>query len=250
MLLAIDTATRFISLALYDGQNLLAEQTWQSYNNHTVQLAPAIFTMLDHSDLGVEDITAMGVCTGPGSYTGLRIGVSLAKGIASARKLPLIGVTTLDILAASQPYYQSGGGLVVVVQAGRGRVIVRTYRWRKGQWASRAEPQLMDWNGLLNHIDGPAFVTGEIDDEGMEILKEAQAKDLPITLAPGAHRLRRAGFLAQTAWERLHAVEDKSQFEAAKLAPIYIKSEEKAEEINPTASETTVEAETEKPNEP
>jgi tRNA threonylcarbamoyladenosine biosynthesis protein TsaB len=182
------------------------------------------------------------VSTGPGSYTGLRIGVSLAKGIASARKLPLIGITTLDTLAASQPYYQSGGGLVVVVQAGRGRVIVKTYRWRKGQWASRAEPRLMDWHGLLNHIDGPAYVTGEIDEEGLAILKEAQSEK-PITLVPGSHRLRRAGFLAQSAWEIYHSAEDKSAFAPAKLTPIYIKSEEKSEEETPKA-------ETDSPEEP
>lgn len=237
MLLAIDTATRFISLAIYDGQALLAEQTWQSHNNHTRQLAPAIFTLLDGCDLDMSDLTALAVSTGPGSYTGLRIGVSLAKGIAAARKLPLVGVTTLDTLAASQPYYQSGGGLIVVVQAGRGRVIVRTYRWRKGQWASRAEPQLMDWEGLLAQIDGPAYITGEIDAQGLEVLQTAQAKDLPITLAPGAHRLRRAGFLAQTAWDLWQAAENKAIFDPAKLSPIYIKTEEKKSE-EPADAET------------
>jgi tRNA threonylcarbamoyladenosine biosynthesis protein TsaB len=233
MLLALDTATRFISIALYDGTNLVAEQTWQSYNNHTVQLAPAVFTLLDSSDLEMEDLTAIGVSIGPGSYTGLRIGVSLAKGLASARKLPLVGVTTLDTLAASQPYYQSGSGLVIVVQAGRGRVIVKTYRWRKGQWASRTEPQLMDWNGLLAHIDGPALISGEIDEEGMDILRQAQSDNLPITLAPGAHRMRRAGFLAQTAWDILHSAADKSAFTAARLIPIYIKNEDGSENTAP-----------------
>lgn len=240
MLLAIDTATRFISIALYDGHNLLAEQTWQSFNNHTAQLAPAIFNLLDQSELDITQLTGVGVSIGPGSYTGLRIGVAFAKGIASAHHLPLVGVTTLDTLAASQPYYQSGGGLVVVVQAGRGRVIVKTYRWRKGQWASRVEPQLMDWNGLLKHIDGPAYITGELDDEGLAILKHAQEADaLPISIVPAAHRLRRAGFLAQTAWDILHESNDPSAFSAAKVTPIYIKSDTNATVTNTTGNAAT-----------
>ncbi len=240
MLLAIDTATRYISLALYDGQTVLAEQTWQTHNNHTTQLAPAIFALLDNSELDIEVLTALAVSTGPGSYTGLRIGVSLAKGIASARHLPLIGVTTLDTLAAGQPYYQSGGGLVVVVQAGRGRLIVQTYRWRKGQWSSRTAPTLMDWDGLLAQIDGPAFITGEIDQDGVDILTAAQAKDTPVTLVPGGHRLRRAGFMAQVAWELLTAAGTKaaSIYHPAKLVPIYIKSDTPAT----PAGETPVES--------
>jgi tRNA threonylcarbamoyladenosine biosynthesis protein TsaB len=228
MLLAIDTATRFIGLALHDGKNLLAEETWQTANNHTIQLAPAIFRMLEQNEVEIEALTALAVSTGPGSYTGLRIGVSLAKGMASARKLPLVGVTTLDTIAAAQPNYHSGSGLVTVVQAGRGRVIVKTYKWRKGQWAGRGEPQLMNWESLVNNIDGPAVITGEINDEGFKALEEAQAREIPITIMPAAYRLRRAGFLAESAWELLKATANKSVFAPARLTPIYVKSDEPA----------------------
>lgn len=228
MLLAIDTATRFISLALHDGKNLLAEETWQTANNHTVQLAPAVFRLCEQNEVEIEDLTALAVSIGPGSYTGLRIGVSLAKGMASARKLPLVGVTTLDTIAAGQPNYQSGSGLVAVVQAGRGRVIVKTYKWRKGQWAGRGEPQLMNWESLVNNIDGAAVITGEITDEGFQVLEEAQKKDIPITIMPAAYRLRRAGFLAECAWEQLNSTGDKSLFTPARLTPLYVKSEEPA----------------------
>lgn len=226
MLLAIDTATRQISLALHDGQRLLAEQTWESDNHHTEQLSPALKRLLTLHDLAFTDLTALAVSVGPGSYTGLRIGVALAKGLAAARRLPLVGVTTLETLAYGQPYYQSGAGLVTVVQAGRGRVIVQTYKWRKGGWASRAEPQLMNWDEVITHIDGPAYITGDIDAHGFETLTSAQASDLPITIAPGAHRLRRAGFLAEAAWERLREAEDKAVFSPARLIPVYVKSDD------------------------
>jgi tRNA threonylcarbamoyladenosine biosynthesis protein TsaB len=227
MLLAIDTATRLLSIAIHDGDNLLAEQSWHCNNRHTVELPPAIQTMLAAVGIAIADLTALAVSIGPGSYTGLRIGVSLAKGMAAARSLPLVGVTTLDTLAAGQPYYQSGSGLITVVQAGRGRIIIKTYRWRKGRWNSHAEPRLMDWDTLLESVDGPAHITGEIDEGGMEMIAAAQGNGLPVTVAPAAHRLRRAGYMAECAWELLNEVgDDKSAFHPAQLLPIYVKSDD------------------------
>lgn len=227
MLLAIDTATRVMSLALHDGKNLLAEQTWHTPNRHTIELTPAVQNMLRAGDVSADQLTGLAVCTGPGSYTGLRIGVAMAKGMAAVKSLPLVGMTTLDILAVGQPYLQSGTGLIAVVQAGRGRIIINTYRWRKGHWASHAEPRLMDWETLMGSIDGPAQITGELDEVGHEAIAQAQAKDVPVTVAPPAYRLRRAGFLAEFAWEKLReAGDDLSQFVPARLLPVYIKSDD------------------------
>lgn len=223
MLLAIDTATRFMSLALHDGHELLAEQTLAIGNHHTTELAPTLQHMLAVCDVQMGQITALAASTGPGSYTGLRIGVALAKGLATAHQLPLVGVSTLDTLAAAQP--QANGGLITLVQAGRGRIIVRTYRWRKGRWGSHAEPQLMDWETLFASIDGPALLTGEITLQGMEALKHAQAENIPVTLAPPAQRLRRAGVMADVAWELLAEAPDKSVFAPSKLLPVYVRSE-------------------------
>jgi len=223
MLLAIDTATQVMSLALHDEFSLRAEQTWYTSNNHTAELAPAIRTLLGHSGLAMSDLTALAVSIGPGSYTGLRIGVSLAKGMASALKLPLVGVTTLDTLAAGQFYYQ-GNALIVVIEAGRGRVIAATYRWSKGRWINRGDPQTMDWKTLFNSVDGPAYLTGDINAEGQTALAYAQEKEIPVKLVPSAHRLRRAGFLAQEALMRL--AESKEDFEPSKLIPLYVRTKD------------------------
>lgn len=226
MLLAIDTATRVMSIALHDGHTLLSEQSWHTGNRHTVELIPAIQQMLATCDVTMAQLTGLGVSVGPGSYTGLRIGVAAAKGLATARGLPVVGQTTLDTLASAQPYHQSGTGLVAVVQAGRGRIIVQTYRRHKGHWQSRTAARLMDWEALIETIDGPAHITGEIDEEGVEIIQAAQAKDKPVTMAPPAHRLRRAGFLAEDAWRCISNDKDAAKtYHPNKLAPIYLKSE-------------------------
>ncbi len=220
-LLALDTATQFISLALHDGQRVLAEQTWHSPNNHTVELAPAVRDLLDHADLTPADLTALAVSIGPGSYTGLRIGVALAKGIATARGLPLVGISTLDILAAAQP--QATGALILVLPAGRGRVVTARYHWRKGQWKMRGEPQNMDWDTLLTSIDGAATISGEVSDDQRAVIEAAQTEHA-ITLAPAAFRLRRASFLAEEAWARLRASGDPGAFPAAAVTPVYVKT--------------------------
>lgn len=225
MLLAIDTATQVMSLALHDGLNLRAEQTWHTANNHTAELAPAVITLLEHCAATVDDLTALAVSIGPGSYSGLRIGVALAKGMAEVRALPLIGISTLDTLAAGQPYY-AGHGLIATVEAGRGRIIAATYRWSKGRWSHRGEPQTMDWEALVSSIDGPAYLTGDLTEAGIGALTAAQERGVPVKLVPAVYRLRRAGFLAQEALERLDQYEDKSRFAAARVTPIYVKTKD------------------------
>jgi tRNA threonylcarbamoyladenosine biosynthesis protein TsaB len=220
MLLAIDTATQTVSLALHDGAELLLEQTWQTSNNHTVELAPAVRDVLLRA--GEPTLTAMAVAIGPGTYTGLRVGVALAKAMASARALPLVGVSTLDILAAAQPQFQ--GVLIAVVQAGRGRVTTATYHWRKRRWQARDEVAVKNWEELLTSIDGAALITGEINEEGHEAVKGAQERGANIILASAANRLRRAGFLAEVAWARLH--DGAADHSAAKVTPVYAKTKD------------------------
>lgn len=229
MLLALDTATRSISLALHDGQRLLAEHSWHSDNNHTTQLAPAVAQLFAQVTPGMDALSAVAVSVGPGSYTGLRIGIALAKGIASAHKLPLIGRTTLDTLAAAAPY-QASAGLIAVVNAGRGRIIAQTYRWSSGGelgvWAGRGQAAIMTWDALLQSIDAPALITGEVDAAAEQRITQAADEGTPVQLAPAAFRLRRAGFLAQAAWAQLHASDDPdTAFDPARLSPIYLKSD-------------------------
>ncbi len=224
MLLALDTATRQISLALHDGSTLLAEHTWPTENQHTVQLAPAIVRLLAECALTTRDLTAFAVTIGPGSFTGLRIGVAAAKGMAAAKAAPLVGVNTLDVAAAGHP----GGlqtALVAAAAAGRGRVVVRSFAWRKNEWKARSDMRLMDWPGLIASLDGAASITGDIDAAGLTALAKAQEAGVPVTIAPACYRLRRAGILAELAWAQLRGNVLPGAFDAARVAPLYVKSD-------------------------
>lgn len=223
MLLAIDTATRLLSLALHDGKTLLAEQTWTTGNQHTTLLADAISMMLDACEVKHGDISALACSIGPGSYTGLRIGVSLAKGMAAARGLPLVGISSLDTLAAAQPFLNTRHRLIAAVQAGRGRIIAAEYRVKKGRWMAESEPQLTDWASLLKDLEGTYYITGEVDTKGRDAIEAARTDALGLTLVDASYRLRRAGFLAQEAWRVLRAGSP-ADFDPALVMPVYLKS--------------------------
>jgi tRNA threonylcarbamoyladenosine biosynthesis protein TsaB len=217
MLLAIDTATRTISLALLADHELIAESSWRTAENHTVELAPAVDAMLKQAGVAPIDLRAVAVTLGPGSFTGLRIGMSVAKGLAlaAAPPLPLIGVPTLDVTAAGQPHIVDR--LYAVSQAGRGRINACLYTWNEDSWRSAGEPFLTTREDLGACLDAPAQIGGEIGEAGRAVLASLGER---VILSSAAHALRRAGFLAELAHARLAAGQTDNP---ATLAPAYLR---------------------------
>ena len=216
MILAIDTATHWTGLALFDGQRIVSEQGWWGTNTQTVELTPAIGALLTKSNLEAGDLKAIAVAIGPGSYTSLRVGLAVAKGLALAHQLPLVGVPTLDIMAASVGLRT--GSLLVAVEAGRKRVIAGLYRWddRKG-WQPSEKPIIDTWETLLFHLDNPTTFAGEISPEAAKLIR---ASKKPFHLVPAAASVRRAGYLAEIGWQRWRRGEVD---DAAALAPDYLR---------------------------
>jgi tRNA threonylcarbamoyladenosine biosynthesis protein TsaB len=200
MLLALDTATRTLSLALHDGEQVIAEATWQTSGRHTVELTPAIHTMLGQAGLAPANLTLIALSQGPGSFNGLRVGFGTAKGLGTALDIPIIAVPTLDVVAAAQPRFE--GTLIAVAQAGRGRVVAGSYDWRDDGWQTRSDVQIIAWDALFALVTTPTLISGEVDRDGMAALARATADARPIHLASPAIAVRRAGFLAQLAWDR------------------------------------------------
>lgn len=216
MLLAIDTATRGIGLAIHDGSALLAEHLWISRGHHTVQLAPEIALMLRRLDRSIDDLDAIGIALGPGSFTGLRIGMALAKGIALAHSLRLIGVPTFDILAYGQPARPDQ--LLALIEMGRKRVAGVWYKWGRIGWEAQTDPETMDWAEVMERINGQTYVCGEINPAGRSILSD----DPHIVLGSPALCVRRPGHLAEIAYRRFRRG-DVDQPET--LAPLYLRTQ-------------------------
>ena len=213
LLLAVDTSTHVASTALYDGVCVRAEMTWEAPRRHTVELAPMVVSMLDRSRVRASDLGGLAVAVGPGSFTGLRIGLALVKGLALARGIPLVGVPTLDVTVYPVPHRRVP--LYATLQAGRGRICVAPYRWRRGGWQQVGELALTTWGELVAELPDSALVCGEIDAGGVELLQQNEKW----SLAPPAQRLRRAGYLAELGWQSLaQGVQD----DPSTLEPIYL----------------------------
>lgn len=217
MLLAIDTSTSQIGLALSDGAQVISEYAWRSSQRHTVELAPAISDLLTRCGLTMVDIRALGVALGPGSFTSLRVGLSLAKGLAFSRHLPLVGIPTLDILAAAQP--ASRHPLAVLLQAGRGRYALGWYKSSRNRWQAADPARVVTIQSLLEEIKTPCIVCGELTAEDRHQVSENKN----VHLASPAQSLRRPAVLAELAWTRWQAGEVD---EEATLAPIYLHTAE------------------------
>ena len=120
MLLVIDTSTRNAGAALARDGQVISSRSWRSTVNHTAELMPAVVHLLEAAQLTVNDLEGIVVALGPGGFSALRVGMSVAKGLALATGKPLAGIGTLD--AEAQPFRHSGLTLCAMLDAGRGEV--------------------------------------------------------------------------------------------------------------------------------
>lgn len=130
-MLAIDTSTYVMGIALTEGDKPVAETITNKKENHSIRLMPAIRAMMNEAGWKPADLDAIAVAQGPGSYTGVRIGVTTAKSMAWALGIPVIGVSSLEILAQNGIY--SGGTIMPFFDARRGQVFTGLYRWKDGE---------------------------------------------------------------------------------------------------------------------
>jgi tRNA threonylcarbamoyladenosine biosynthesis protein TsaB len=213
MLLAVDTSTTQVGLALYDGSQVIGEYAWRSSQRHTVELAPAISELLSRCGLTMEEVRALGVALGPGSFTSLRVGLALVKGLAVSLHIPLVGIPTLDILASAQP--ASKLPLAVAIQAGRGRFAQGWYKSSKKGWQTQGQARVVTIEELVKEIESPTILCGEFASEERQKLKE----NAHVHLATPAQSVRHPAVLAELAWARWQAGEVDDE---ASLAPIYL----------------------------
>jgi tRNA threonylcarbamoyladenosine biosynthesis protein TsaB len=214
MLLAIDTSTNQMGLALYDGSQVIGELHWHSRYYHTVELAPAVADLFDRSGYKIDAVRALGVAIGPGSFTSLRVGLAFVKGLALARHLPIVGIPTLDVVAAAQVVRDLP--LAAVLQAGRGRLALAWYEAGETGWKSKGPAQVTAIDELTESIQKPTIVCGELTADERQRLSR---KRVNVLLPSPAACVRRPAVLAEMAWERWQAG---SQDDAATLAPIYL----------------------------
>jgi tRNA threonylcarbamoyladenosine biosynthesis protein TsaB len=209
MLLALDSASRQAGLALYDGDTVRGEVIWHSSAHHTQWMATAIEDALRRTNCTAAELAAVAVSTGPGSFTGLRVALSLAKGIAAAQSLPIVGISTLDVTA--YPYVEGGHAVCATLQAGRGR---HAYAFYGGGTTRASMRSTAPSIGTVSEIavasaehaqEGLVWMIGEFTPaERQFLMDEAGAH---VQVASPALVARRPAVLAEMAWQRLEAGE-------------------------------------------
>ena len=160
--LGIETATSAQGVALMENERLLAEASYSAQGSRGGLLLPAVDDVLRKTGMAVQELDAVAVSVGPGSFTGLRVGVATAKGLARGSGARLIGVSTLEALAVG--YEGPDGTICALLDAFRGEVYVGVFTRRGGRTERVAPDAVLAPDavaGALAHVEAPVYVVGE-----------------------------------------------------------------------------------------
>jgi tRNA threonylcarbamoyladenosine biosynthesis protein TsaB len=220
-ILALDTATLVSSVALATKDTLLAEITLQTKKTHSELLMPHIAKLMDMAEVAKSDIKAVAVSIGPGSFTGLRIGLSTAKTLAYAMNIPLVGVSTLAAMAYGCPVPEVI--LAPMLDAQKGNVYQALFEWQQGELREIQPAVVMKVDTALEQLcqyDRPVVLLGEAAVLYREKIKGIKRN---LILAEPHVIIQRAGSVAGLGFKLLEqGVED----DVMKLEPLYIRRSE------------------------
>jgi len=226
LLLTIDSSTAVAGLALIRGDTPLLEVSWRSVAAHTVELAPRLRWLLGETRSSPRDLGAIAVCLGPGSYNGLRAGISLAKGLAFALGVPLVGISGLEAVAHQASAAGAAGLPVCAVQPAtgtgqRGLPLVAAALFRAGDHGLQREraEQIVDLDELCGWLLGPTLVCGEITG-ALALAIQTHCAAGVARLAPPLASQRRPLAMAELALRRRAAGEAD---DPATLQPLYLR---------------------------
>ena len=213
-LLALETSARAVSCAVMEDGAPVASAWQQTGLTHSRTLMPMVEAMLQNSELRPEELDAVAVAAGPGSFTGIRIGVSAAKGLAWALGKPCVAVSTLEAMAAPLGCAE---GLILCAMDARRQQIYNALFLAAGGRLTRLIPDravaLPLLAGELEKLNAPVFLVGDGAKLTASFLEE---QGLPYVLAPENLRW-------QSAWGVAMAAMDKKPGDAHQLLPVYLR---------------------------
>ncbi len=213
-LLAIDSSGSVASVAVGTEDKLLAQYYIDNTLTHSAKLMPMIDTVLGDLGLSAEDIDVFGAVTGPGSFTGLRIGVSTIKGMAAALKKPVVGITSLMAMAYNFPC--SDLPVYPLIEARNKQVYMGCYTFSRGKISEIVSPLCEDIEAVVSSITSPAVVMGD----GAEVYRDILSQNKNIIFAP-AHLNKLSGAGAYMGMAELVRA-GKTMF-GNELLPLYLK---------------------------
>ncbi|MGI2335853.1 MAG: tRNA (adenosine(37)-N6)-threonylcarbamoyltransferase complex dimerization subunit type 1 TsaB [Dehalogenimonas sp.] len=213
IVLAIDAATGNAGLALMRDKSVIAEVNWLTQHNQTMELLPRLTALLQQADMTLNEIDAIAVCRGPGSYNGVRVGIANAKGLSFALAKPLVGVTTLE--AEASRFRDSVQQVWIVLPLGHDYAVIAAGN-QNGRWIKNVDEQAMTLEELLQALPEGATVAGEIPDRLLEMFSAAR-QDVEVICEIS---ISRVAALGQIGLDQLHGGHGVS---AAALQPLYLR---------------------------
>ena len=216
-ILSLESSAKAASCAVLEDGGLLAS-AWQAAGlTHSRTLLPMVEDMLANSELTVQDMDAIAVAAGPGSFTGLRIGLAAVKGLAWAAEKPCVPVSTLEAMA--WPLAHLDGIIVCAMDARRRQIYNAVFLAEGGKLTRLREDRavsLEDAAQDLADFDGPMFIVGDGAELCFDFLRE---KDVSCQLAPGHLRLQSAVGVGLASWRKW----PDGTVNAQELAPVYLR---------------------------
>ena len=218
LILAFETSAKAGSVALLQEGRLLAESYQNTDLTHSQTLLSMAETMIKSCNLTPQDVKAVAVAAGPGSFTGVRIGVAAAKGFAWGLEIPCCGVSTLEAMAENLGIYE--GTVVCTMDARRSQVYNAIFRAEKGN-LSRLTPDraisLAELGEELGKISGPIYLVGD----GSNLTHQTLKDSLPDLILPPEHRLHQRAAGVAIAAERM--LQNGEICDAESLQPNYLR---------------------------
>jgi len=218
LILAFETSAKAVGVALHDGQRLLAECYQNTGLTHSQTLMSMARDLLRNCQKGPSDVTHLAVAAGPGSFTGVRIGVAAAKGFAWGAELPVYGVSTLEAMALGLGAIE--GHVCACMDARRNQVYNAVFLAEGCQLTRVCEDRAISLEDLaleLEHIDGPIYLVGD----GAALCHKTLGSRIENLILLPEHRLQQRG--SGVALAALKAMERGDSFDGATLTPNYLR---------------------------
>ena len=157
-ILAIDTTTKFLTLAVYNNGRV-AEYNLETGNKLSTLLVPTIKRVLEALELNLQEIDYLAAGVGPGSFTGIRLGLSAIKGFSFALGKPMIGIATLDVLAMNAPLGDQR--IIPAIDAKRGLIYSSVYKYKKGKLTKTIPYSLLTKDEFFRNIKPLSIIFGD-----------------------------------------------------------------------------------------
>lgn len=171
--LSIDTSSSICSIAVLEDNKILKEVHNKSEREHSETLMPMLNELLESLNFTLDDINLIACTKGPGSFTGIRIGIATVKAFADAKNIPVIGVNSLEAICHSGIYKKGDGEYISIIDAKNDNVYFAIYKMKNNKFSIYKSPDLISYTEISKYIDNlklPVYFVGDVDIEKIEPL--------------------------------------------------------------------------------